>query len=184
MTQCNTTQHNAGTIQHNAAQVKSHHKEHRNTTHNKKKHKNIRKKIWQTQYILLSLQKDNNMALVILENKEATSKLKATVQKSGKLGFTDTTAKYLRLANTEAIQFAADDQEEDTLYLINGKHESDENTFKVCKAGKYFYINAKHLFDELGLDYETYTIIFDLKRESKYGDIEVYKMKKRILPRK
>ena len=65
------------------------------------------------------------MALVILENKEATSKLKATVQKSGKLGFTDTTAKYLRLANTEAIQFAADDQEEDTLYLINGKHESD-----------------------------------------------------------
>lgn len=124
------------------------------------------------------------MALVILENKEATSKLKATVQKSGKLGFTDTTAKYLRLANTEAIQFAADDQEEDTLYLINGKHESDENTFKVCKAGKYFYINAKHLFDELGLDYETCTIIFDLKRESKYGDIEVYKMKKRILPRK
>ena len=177
-------QHNATQCRHNATQAKSHHKKHRNTTHNKKNTKTFEKKFGRHNIYYYLCKKDNNMALVILENKEATSKLKATVQKSGKLGFTDTTAKYLRLANTEAIQFAADDQEEDTLYLINGKHESDENTFKVCKAGKYFYINAKHLFDELGLDYETYTIIFDLKRESKYGDIEVYKMKKRILPRK
>lgn len=184
MTQCNTTQHNVDTIQHNATQVKSHHKKTSQYYTQQKNTKTFEKNLADTIYIVIFAKKDNNMALVILENKEATSKLKATVQKSGKLGFTDTTAKYLRLANTEAIQFAADDQEEDTLYLINGKHESDENTFKVCKAGKYFYINAKHLFDELGLDYETYTIIFDLKRESKYGDIEVYKMKKRILPRK
>lgn len=56
MAQCNTTQHNADTMQHNATQAKSHHKKHRNTTHNKKAQKHS-KKIWQTQYILLSLQK-------------------------------------------------------------------------------------------------------------------------------
>lgn len=62
-TQRNTTQHNAtqcNTMQHNADTMQ--HKQNYTTKnivilHTTKKHKNIRKKIWQTQYILLSLQK-------------------------------------------------------------------------------------------------------------------------------
>ena len=48
----------------------------------------------------------------------------------------------------------------------------------------YYYVNTKHLFEELGLDFESNTIIFDLKREPKYEKMEVYKMIKRELPRK
>lgn len=54
----NATQRNTMQTQCNTMQHKQNHttKKHRNTTHNKKAQKHS-KKIWQTQYILLSLQK-------------------------------------------------------------------------------------------------------------------------------
>lgn len=124
------------------------------------------------------------MALIFYKNNESSGKLKCTIQQTGRLGFTDATAKQLRLHIVDAVQFAKDDQEDDTLYLVNDVNESEPNAFKVCKAGMYYYVNTKHLFEELGLDFESNTIIFDLKRESKYKEMEVYKMTKRVLPRK
>lgn len=124
------------------------------------------------------------MALIFYKNNESSGKLKCTIQQTGRLGFTDATAKQLRLHIVDAVQFAKDDQEDDTLYLVNDVNESEPNAFKVCKAGMYYYVNTKHLFEELGLDFESNTIIFDLKREPKYKEMEVYKMTKRVLPRK
>lgn len=126
------------------------------------------------------------MALIICENNELNRRLKCTIQRSGKLGFTETTAKHLQLDKVEAVQFATDDEdkEENTLYLINGVSESAPNAFKVCKAGMYYHVNTKRLFEGLNLDFESNTIIFDLKREPKYEQMEVYRMIKRVLPRK
>lgn len=124
------------------------------------------------------------MALIFYNNNESSGKLKCTIQQTGRLGFTDATAKQLRLHEVDAVQFARDDQENDTLYLVNDVSKSGPNAFKVCKAGMYYYVNTKHLFEELGLDFESNTIIFDLKREPKYKEMEVYKMTKRELPRK
>lgn len=124
------------------------------------------------------------MSLILYENNELNRRLKCTIQRSGKLGFTETTAKYLQLDKVEAVQFATDDEEENTLYLINGVSESAPNAFKVCKAGMYYHVNTKRLFEELNLDFESNTIIFDLKREPKYEQMEVYRMIKRVLPRK
>lgn len=124
------------------------------------------------------------MALIFYKNESSTSKLKATVQKTGKLGFTEATSRHLKFGESSVVQFAEDDQNKGTLYLINAPDSHDETAFKVCKAGRYFYVNAKALFDKLGLDYESNTIIFDLKRVIEYTDMEVYKMKKRVLPRK
>ena len=84
----------------------------------------------------------------------------------------------------EAVQFATDDEERDALFLINDVPISAPNAFKVSKAGMYYNVNAKRLFEELHLDFESNTIIFDLTRESKYEQMEVYKMIKRVLPRK
>ena len=94
------------------------------------------------------------------------------------------TATHLQFKENSIVQFAEDDQNKGALYLINAPDSQDETVFKVCKAGRYFYVNTKALFDKLGLDYEANTIIFDLKRAPEYTDMEVYKMKKRILPRK
>lgn len=124
------------------------------------------------------------MALVYFENNEFGGRLKCTIHRSGKLGFTETTAKLLQLDKVNAVKFATDDEETDTLYLINGVSDSEPNAFKVCKAGTYYHVNAKNLFEELKLDFESDTIIFDLKREPKYENMEVYKMIKRTLPRK
>ena len=124
------------------------------------------------------------MALIFYDNNEVGKRLKCTIHSSGKLGFTETTAKYLRLDSVQAVKFATDDNEKDTLYLINDVSASDANAFKVCRAGTYYHVNAKCLFEDLNLDFESNYIMFDLKREPKYEGMEVYKMIKRILPRK
>ena len=128
--------------------------------------------------------KENVMGLVICKNEEQMRKLKCTIQKSGRLGFTDATAKQLRLGTESFVQFATDDEDDNLFYLINNTAAEDDRSFKVCKTGEYYYTQAKTLFDRLNLDYEHNTIIFDMERSKEYSDMEVYKLKKRELPRK
>ena len=122
------------------------------------------------------------MALVIYKNEGAT-KLKATVHKTGKLGFTDATAKHLGLTNDTKVQFATDSEDEHCFYLIN-KPNSGDDLFEVKGAGGYFFVNIKNLLDKRGVDYANQTVIYDMERDSTYPDMEIYKLKERILPRK
>lgn len=122
------------------------------------------------------------MALVIYKNEGAT-KLKATVHKTGKLGFTDATAKHLGLTNDTKVQFATDSEDEHCFYLIN-KPNSGDDLFEVKGAGGYFFVNIKNLLDKRGVDYANQTVIYDMERDSNYPDMEIYKLKERILPRK
>lgn len=133
---------------------------------------------------ILSLrQNDTSMGYRILSASRFISKLKATVHTSGKLGFSEVTAKELGLFNNEEhfVQFAQDTEDPSVLYLINGTAD-DGDSFKVCKSGAYFYINAKLMFDSLGVDYINKTIIYDMiKSSNEEGD--VYRMTKRELPK-
>lgn len=122
------------------------------------------------------------MALVIYKNEGAT-KLKATVHKTGKLGFTDATAKHLGLTNDTKVQFATDSEDEHCFYLIN-KPNSGDDLFEVKGAGGYFFVNIKNLLDKRGVDYANQTVIYDMERDSTYPDMEIYRLKERILPRK
>lgn len=122
------------------------------------------------------------MALVIYKNEGAT-KLKATVHKTGKLGFTDVTAKHLGLTNDAKVQFATDSEDEHCFYLIN-KPNSGDDLFEVKGAGGYFFVNIKNLLDKRGVDYANQTVIYDMERDSNYPNMEIYKLKERILPRK
>ena len=123
------------------------------------------------------------MGYTILSASKYVSKLKATVHASGKLGFSEVTAKELGLGQVpdQFVQFAQDDDNPSVLYLINGTSD-DGDSFKVCKAGSYFYINAKLMFDSLGVDYVNKTIIYDMSR-LQGGEGNVYKMIKRELER-
>lgn len=120
------------------------------------------------------------MNLKIFSAKDYNARLKCTIHSSGKLGFTDETAKELGLTNNSGIKFASN--ENGDLHIINCREDVDEDAFAVCKSGAYFYVNAKPLFDSLGLDYKNNVIMFDLSKVD-IDDMEVYKLNKRIKQR-
>ena len=107
------------------------------------------------------------MKLRILSAKEYNVKLKATIHSTGKLGFTEVTAKELKLTTESGVKFAM--SEENELYLISCPAR-DEDAFKVLKAGDYFSVNANN-------------IMFDMIKDI-VDDMEVYKLIKREVPRK
>lgn len=126
-----------------------------------------------------------DMAIVIIDTTQFSIKLKATIQATGKLGFTNETANCLNLQLGQAVNFARDDETQE-LYLIIAK-DSATKTLKVCKSGMYYYIQTKLMFDAFGYDYKKKTIIFDLTRKEELDESlngRVYKMSKRELIRK
>ena len=125
------------------------------------------------------------MAIRIINAKQFTTKLKATIQFSGRLGFTDETANALDLASGKFARFAQDD-EKSTLYLII-IDEASEDAFQIKSSSGYYYVPTKMMFDMLGFDYEHNTIMFDLIRQpSLDADLmgQAYLMKQRINKRK
>ena len=125
------------------------------------------------------------MAITILSAKQFATKLKATIQASGRLGFTEETANVLDLASGKFAKFAKDD-EKDALYLII-INEDCEDAFPIKLSSGYFYVPTRQLFDALAYDYENNNIMFDLVRQPSYDDDlkgQVYQMKPRINKRK
>lgn len=115
-----------------------------------------------------------------------TIKLKATIQSTGKLGFTDETAKELELSTQTYIKLGSDESEPDVMYLVVLR-QSDDDAFKVCKAGNYYYLPTTFLFLSLGYDFRNKTIIFDMVRSSEFDEEfggKVYKLNKREIIRK
>lgn len=115
-----------------------------------------------------------------------TEKLKATIQKTGRLGFTDETAKVLNLQNMKCAKFARDDKDSKILYLVLCEEEQN-NSFRVVKSGAYFYLPTKLMFDAFDFDYINNVVMFDLVRmsslDNEIGGI-VYKMCKRLKTKK
>ena len=117
------------------------------------------------------------MGFTIINASQFTIRLKATIHSSGKLGFTEVTARELGFGDNSFVKFAQDNDDKTILDLINNTSQDDE-AFRVCKAGRYFYINTKIMFDSLDVDYKSKTVIFDLVRV-KEADGDVYKLNKR-----
>lgn len=125
------------------------------------------------------------MAINIISAKQFATKLKVTIQASGRLGFTDETSKALDLQSGKFAKFAQDN-EKSLLYLIIIKI-GDEDAFPIRESSGYFYVPAKQMFDMLGFDYENNTIMFDLIRQPSLDDDlqgQVYLMKQRSNRRK
>lgn len=122
----------------------------------------------------------------IIKTSEFNVKLKVTIHSSGRLGFTADTAEKLRLSEDIYIKFANDDENENELFMIFVT-EPDEDTFKVIRSGKYFYLPTTAMFQSFGYDFKKYNIMFDMVRMSDYDEIvngKVYKLNKRVLMRK
>ena len=125
------------------------------------------------------------MAIKVLSAKQFATKLKATIQASGRLGFTAETATVLGLESGKFAKFAKDD-ENDSLYLII-INEPNEDAFEIRVSSGYYYVPTKVMFDTLGFNYENGNIMFDLVRQPSYDDDlqgQVYYMKQRPIKNK
>jgi len=122
------------------------------------------------------------MGYVVISAKEFNLKLKCTIHSTGKMGFTEATAFHMNLSTGSYLLFAKDEDDSSIFYLIHSKKETEDG-FRVIKAGQYYYVNTKALFDSLDFDYKNQNIMFDMVELKNQGE-EVYKLLKRQMPRK
>jgi len=100
-------------------------------------------------------------------NPESLDKnLKATVHKSGKMGFTIEAASKMDLNSEKSLSIGIneDDIEDKNLYVvINPTKQKD--AFSILKAGSYYYVNTKPLFNNLKFDYLRKNISFEISED-------------------
>lgn len=121
------------------------------------------------------------MELKFIKANEFAPNIKCSIHKNGKLGFSSSAISRLGIDTNKRILFATNDDEGDngSLYAIVVE-ENNEEAFRVNKAGNYYYLNTKAMFDKLGYSYQTRTIIFDIvASDILHEDKMVYKLIKR-----
>ncbi len=91
--------------------------------------------------------------------KEYGVKLKASVHKTGRLGFDAATAQWLAI--TKDTNFKFGEEEDGSRYLIITK-EDDGDTFKPMLAAGYYSLDVKTIMNVWQVPYAQETIIFDL----------------------
>jgi len=120
--------------------------------------------------------------LKLINAAEYSTKLKATIQQTGKLGFTKETIDALDLNEQKSIQFAEDDTRKNTLFMIV-YDEQNEAAFRVNKAGDYLYLNTKVFFELRGYDFKEWNFMFDLYRaeehEAQIPNARIFRMEMR-----
>lgn len=108
--------------------------------------------------------------LKFINSNELDRNLKASIHKTGKIGFTVEAANKLALADNKSVSIAMNEasKTDQNLYVIVNKEEIT-GSYKISKAGDYYYVNAKLLFDTLKWDYVDNTISFDISLEDIEG---------------
>jgi hypothetical protein len=119
------------------------------------------------------------MKLKFFNPENLDKNLKATVHKTGKLGFTIEAAKKLQLSAEKSIGIAENEEDvtDKNLYVVIYP-DKQRSAFNINKAGNYFYVNTKALFDNLKIDYVSNIITYDIIEESLNGE-KIYKFKRR-----
>lgn len=123
------------------------------------------------------------MNIVFFKPTASAGKIKCTIHRNGKLGFSKAAIDKLgiTLGKYAKLGFDEEDKTDNSFYLVIQESPDDE-TFKINKAGAYYYLNTKNLFDELNLDYLRKKIIYDIQEiKNDYSDL--YKLKKREIIR-
>ena len=108
--------------------------------------------------------------------------LKATIQNTGRLGFSAETAKFMGIDSDSYFIIGNDDRVQADLILVKLAN-ADPDAFRARKSSDYFYLATTALFDMLGYDYKSNeNIYFDVIRFpslDKEAEGEVYIMNKR-----
>lgn len=101
---------------------------------------------------------------------------KATVQKTGRLGFSSSATKMLGLSTEKSVIIFEDDKNHDLyLVVVDGQ---DERAFYVRSVGEYFYIYIKILLDQRHVDYKNKHVSYEITQldGEEYEGHPVYRM--------
>lgn len=124
------------------------------------------------------------MNLDFIEIPTSSTKPKATIHITGKLGFNTEAVKYMDIDEHTYYRIALDkdaSEKKDLYFVLSSKDE--QGAVKISKSGQYFYINLSSLFNRMGLEYEKHTIVFDITK-AEYNGKKMFifgKRKKEIL---
>lgn len=123
---------------------------------------------------------DIGIEIDFFEPEDKLGPIKATVHKSGKLGFSQGASKLIDFEKNKLFKIGrkkdANDSTNEVLYLIPVENE-DELTFKVMRAGAYYSMKIKRLLSQMNIDYrnENETVSYDID-EVKEGDKRYFKL--------
>lgn len=107
--------------------------------------------------------KNNIMDLKFFDADEIQGNAKCTVHKSGKLGFSMDAIEMMNLNEDKSISIAKGEDYEENGNLYFKVHDTVvKGAFSVSKAGEYYYLNTKNLFNRLELNYQKDKIIYDV----------------------
>lgn len=123
------------------------------------------------------------MKIQFLKPVAGFSNVKATIHINGKMGFSKSAIKKFGLEEGKFLKMGVntEDTSDENLYVIV-KNFDDGESLKIHKAGQYYYVNSKPLFDSLKIDYKNKKIIYDVE-DFEYSNIKMYKFVKRELDR-
>lgn len=135
-------------------------------------------------YLKNFIEGGNKMKIKFMSPKAGYGKVKCTVHMNGKLGFSQAAIKKFDITGSTYCKIGINDEDksDDNLYMVIAEVE-DHDTFHVNKAGNYYYLNTRNLFDELNMDYKNRKIIYDIE-DMEYEGITMYKLNKREVERK
>lgn len=121
-----------------------------------------------------------NMEIKFFNASEFGSNLKLTLHKTGKLGFSMDAIKTLNIAGLKSASIGKNPADNNSVLYMLLHAEEVHGAFDISKAGSYYYINTKGLFDKLGINYSaqrnklfTYDI---LETGDKIGESPLYKL--------
>ncbi len=119
------------------------------------------------------------MKIKFVKPKEINQNCKATIHKSGKLGFSLAASEKLNLNTNRYLKIGIneDDDSDKNLYILIDDVQT-EDSLRISKAGNYYYANTKALFDDLKENFRELNIIYDII-DFELGDMKLYKFIRR-----
>lgn len=94
--------------------------------------------------------------------------IKATIHKTGKLGFSSGAEDFMKITDESYFKIGFNNSDSDeNIYIVLS--ETPNGAFKVSKAGEYYYVNLKNVFDKRGIDYKNKSYIYDIRKENSEG---------------
>jgi hypothetical protein len=112
------------------------------------------------------------MKITFYKSTELEKPIRLAVHRSGKLGFSKEAETKLNFPTNKSVGIGRneEDAKDESLYMVVYKDEPD-GSFKVSKAGSYYYLNTKVLFDNLKIDYSKGTVAFDMEKTEIDGEV-------------
>src|SRR5258708_7930514 len=124
---------------------------------------------------------DIGIDIEFFEPEDSLGPIKATVHRTGKLGFSLGAGKLIDFETNKLFKIGrkkeAGDNGNDVLFMIPVETE-DEFTFKVMKAGPYYSMKIKRLLGQLNIDYRKVgeSVSFDVDEIKEPGKARYFKL--------